>query len=203
LLPVYFCEIDASASLNAKTGRHFRTHFIATGTDSRSDGGQQIGGARVHGPKGLERDLGSRAAPPRMHGGDRAMTLVHQQDRQAIGRLHAHQTPRRAGQQRIALNRTARPIGMDRNVGMNLAKGNEAFGRGEEPVAKAVLKPVELGQRSRAVDVLNEFEGQNKLDRVLNLRDHDLLFEIFQHRLVQANFGGPLDESRHLVDLIL
>ena len=121
----------------------------------------QIDGARIHGPNRLERNLRSRASPAGMHSCDRAMTLVHQQDRHAIRRLHAHHNSWRAGQQSVTFNRTIRLVGIDRNVGMNLAKGNEVFGRGEESVSKAVLKPVESGQWLPAVDVLNELEGQS------------------------------------------
>jgi len=78
-----------------------------------------------------------------MYGRDDTLAFVHQQDRYAICRLHSQETSWSIRHQGVTFRRAVRPISMYRNVGMNLAKSDEAFRRGEEPIAESVLKPIE------------------------------------------------------------
>jgi len=50
---------------------------------------------------------------------------------------------------------------MEHDVGMNLLQQRNGFWWRKEAIAESVLQPVELGEGSRPIDVLNQFETQD------------------------------------------
>ena len=95
-----------------------------------------------------------------MNGGDCPMALVYQKNREAVSRFHGDKTAWRVGQYGIAIAQTPGAIGINHKVGMDLMQGSQRFRGIEGPGAEAVFQPIEPGQSTGAVSVLEKLEIQ-------------------------------------------
>jgi len=70
-------------------------NLVATGTDGRADGGEQMGGLtaefELHTADGFLRDAGKGAPPTRMDGGNGALFRIDEENGHTVGGLNAEQ----------------------------------------------------------------------------------------------------------------
>jgi len=140
----------------------FGAHFIAAPTDSRAEGGKQIGRLaaefHLHFPDGFGRDALERASPAGMNRSDGAPFRIDQKNRDAVGRLNAEKKPRVAGCGRVASARLGGGgVENENHVGMKLFEGNER----EVAGVKRTLKKATILENFFAGVPLGETEVHN------------------------------------------
>src|ERR1035438_8267251 len=210
LPPIGGWQIDVPSSLPSEMCRHLRAHLVAALADTRTDCGMQVRGARpeapAHGGDSIRHDARRRAAPAGVHRCHRPPPLIHQQNGNAIRRLDGHHAAWLVLDQRVAFaEEPGAPLGGYAPTGVNLFQRGElreAGGNIGQARAEAMHQPwksVELGDAVDAFGVPVEHD----LYGVLGLRDADLRLELGQHGFIQPDFGGPLHQRGHLVDLVL
>ena len=132
--------------------------------------------------------------------------FIHQQHRNAVRGLDGHHAARLIFDQGVALSeQPGAALGSHARRGVDLFQGGElreGSGNIGQARAEAVHQPGKRVEFSNAVDIFG-VPVEHDLYRVLGLRDADLRLEFRQHGFIQANFGGPLDQRGHLVDLVL
>ena len=113
LARVLFHKVEIASSLLPELLHNFLPNLITALTNPRPDGGMQIVRVRPKPvPHLFERfrcNPGDCPSPSRVHRRHRAIPLIYQQQRDAVGRLDRYHTSRRILHQRIALPDQARP----------------------------------------------------------------------------------------------
>jgi hypothetical protein len=120
---------------------------------------------RSHGLYGSVCDSSDGAAPTGMHSADRAMLLVYQQNRQAVGGFDSYQQTRCVREQSIPFGQASGPVCIDDDAGVDLAQRSQLVGRFTMPRPEAVVQPVEARQFLGAVGVVDEFEVHGKANQ--------------------------------------
>ena len=125
LLAILFLQIDMRSPFASEPFRDLRSNLETARADARSEGCVDIprlgSEPRLHRLDRPPRNLGGRAAPTGVHRRDRATPLIHQQQRDAIGRLHGDYGAGRVFEQRIAFaQHAAAAFGRDAIGRMNL-----------------------------------------------------------------------------------
>src|ERR1035437_5290159 len=203
-------KIDVPSSLPSELRGHLRAHLVAALPDARADGRMQVYRARPeapgHGGNGFARDARPRAAPTGVYRGDGAKPLTHQQDGEAIRGLDGHHAAGLVFEQRIAFAEDAGPpLGGDARRRVDLFQGGqlrEAGGNIGQTRTEAGYQPGKSVEPGYAIDVFG-VPVEHGLCGVLGLRAGDLRLEVGQQVFIQPDFGGPLDQRGHLVDLVL
>src|SRR4029077_8679330 len=81
--------------LGGEFGDKFDANFITTRADGRTKRGEKVGRLaaefELHAANGLLSDASESAAPPSMNSGDYALLGINEENRYAIGCLHAEQ----------------------------------------------------------------------------------------------------------------
>ncbi len=81
--------------LGLKLGGNFRADFVATATNGRADGGEELGGPgfelHLHLADGFCDDALKRASPAGMNGGDGAPFGIDEENRNTVGGLDAQE----------------------------------------------------------------------------------------------------------------
>jgi hypothetical protein len=119
------------SELGGEFGDKFDANFITTRADGRTKRGEKVGRLaaefELHATNGLLSDASESAAPPSMNSGDYALLGINEENRYAIGSLHAEQQPRGVCEGGIALWRLGGGLREKVNdVGMELLQGEQS-----------------------------------------------------------------------------
>ena len=198
------------SSLPSKMLRHLCTHFVATLPDAGTDGSVQIfcvgAEALAHSSYGIRGDACRRATPSGVDRGHGTPAFIHQQHRNAVCGFDGYYAARLVFDQGVTFSeQPGAAFGNHARRGVDLSQRGElreGGGNIGKTRAEAVHQPRQRVEFSDSVDIFG-IPIEHDLYRVLGLRDADLRLEFRQHGFIQANFGGPLDQSGHLVDLVL
>jgi hypothetical protein len=148
-------QIIALRKPSSKVSGNFGAHLEAAGADGWSDGSVHFGQIRAHGQESFRRDFLHCPAPTRMHRGDPAAAGVNQQHREAIGRFHGNQGPRRFGDEGIALaDPAAGSVYAHGDVGVDLVQSRNVFRVARVTGAEAMFQPREPFERFGAVNAV-------------------------------------------------
>lgn len=109
----------------------FDANFITTRADGRTKRGEKVGRLaaefKSHAANGLLSDASESAAPPSMNSGDYALLGINEENRYAIGSLHAEQQPMGVCEGGVALWRPGGGLREKVNdVGMDLLQGEQS-----------------------------------------------------------------------------
>jgi hypothetical protein len=137
--------------------RYFRADLVAALSNAGPNGGMQPGRTRaeflLHPVQSERCDTVDRPAPTGVHGGHRAMLVVHQQDGDAVGGLDGDQVSGRIFKQGIAIAQYSRPATRRHtDIGMDLMHGGRTGGRSVAG-AKPMVQPCEPFQRAGVIDI--------------------------------------------------
>ena len=152
-------QIDLRSPCATKLRGHLWTDLVTALADTGSDGRMHRRGARAefiaHFRQGSLHNSARRPAPAGVYGGYRAMLFIHQQNGQAVRRLHCRQMSGFVLQHGVALPQHSRSsMCCYALIGMYLTHGDESGVSGEigrVPRPEPVLQPHEAVERTRTV----------------------------------------------------
>ena len=97
------------SELGGEFGDKFDANFITTRADGRTKRGEKVSRLaaefELHAANGLLSDASESAAPPSMNSGDYALLGINEENRYAIGSLHAEQKTRDVRKRGVAFRR--------------------------------------------------------------------------------------------------
>ncbi len=118
--------------LGEELGGDFGADFVATASDGGADGGEEVGRVgfelHLHFADGFDDNAGESAAPAGVDGGDGTFLGVYEENRDAVGSLHAEEEAGTVGDGGIAVARVGGATACVEKVdcvGVDLFQGDE------------------------------------------------------------------------------